>query len=239
MPEETKTPDTLVTVPETGAVVKTKDKVPPLVTSDLENLLLKGDLEGMTPEGRVRYYQHRCYEIGLDPLSRPFDYIRVPTDIKGIFKTVLFLNSDGVDQMRRMRLVSSIITKEETESGVLKVYVRARQPIIENGVVIVWREVDDFGAVPVAGIGGLNLANAHMKCITKAHRRATMALLGLGEKDLPTRDDESSSVVRINPQEIEALSNAMNNNTTAIQPLSSASADVSNEQQSKQGATNG
>ena len=43
------------------------------------------------------------------------------------------------------------------------------------------RQTQDIGAVPVAGLRGEELANAYMRAITKAKRRSTLSLCGLGD----------------------------------------------------------
>lgn len=181
-----------------------KDKVV-LELSDQEGLLIQGDLEKLTAEGRIAYYIHRCKTQGLDPLSRPFDYIKVPGMIKGTHKLVLYANKNCAEQLREIHHISSTILKEETESGVLRVYVRASKPIIIDGKLIAYREFDEVGAVSIAGVGSTELANARMKAVTKAHRRAALGIQGLGLSD-ESETETIKGAVRVTPEEVESLS---------------------------------
>ena len=45
------------------------------------------------------------------------------------------------------------------------------------------RQTDEIGAVPIKGLQGENLANALMKAVTKAKRRAILSVCGLGLLD--------------------------------------------------------
>ena len=45
------------------------------------------------------------------------------------------------------------------------------------------RATEEIGALPIAGLKGDALANALMKCVTKAKRRAVLSLCGLGMMD--------------------------------------------------------
>ena len=41
----------------------------------MEKALLTGDLSKMTSTERLQYYSRVCESLGLNPLTRPFDYI--------------------------------------------------------------------------------------------------------------------------------------------------------------------
>jgi hypothetical protein len=81
-------------------------------------------------------------------------------------------------------------------------------PIIINGVIIGTRFADDFGAVPVTGKGGDDLANAFKKAATQAHRRATLTLLGIGMND-ETEVEQIKGAVVIQPEEMANLGTAL------------------------------
>lgn len=38
----------------------------------ISNLVIKGNLSGLTPEQKVQYYKLFCERLGLDPLTQPF-----------------------------------------------------------------------------------------------------------------------------------------------------------------------
>ncbi len=137
----------------------------------LERVVVEGDLARLTPKERVLYYRQVCESLGLNPLTRPFDYIV----LNG--KLTLYLRKDGADQLRRAHGVSVQITAREwlQDLGLYVVTARASSP---DG-----RTDEAIGAVSVAGLKGEALANALMKAETKAKRRATLSLVGLGMLD--------------------------------------------------------
>src|SRR5436309_25465 len=63
-------------------------------------LVLQGDLKGLTPEERCQYYARVCESVGLNPLTRPFEYIT----LNG--KLTLYARKDATDQLRNLNGVS-------------------------------------------------------------------------------------------------------------------------------------
>lgn len=139
------------------------------VGQQIEQVLIKGDLAGLSPEQRVQYYNAVCQSVGLNPLTRPFDYIR----LNG--KEVLYAKRDCTDQLRRVHGVSIKIVSREAIEGV---YVVTAQATDKTG-----RVDESTGAVPIEGLKGETRANALMKCETKAKRRVTLSICGLGLLD--------------------------------------------------------
>ncbi|MFN4073523.1 MAG: hypothetical protein ACK4G4_08950 [Thermus sp.] len=137
----------------------------------MEKVVVEGDLARLTPKERVLYYRQVCESLGLNPLTRPFDYIV----LNG--KLTLYLRKDGADQLRRAHGVSVQITAREWLQD-LGLYVVAARATAPDG-----RTDEAIGAVSVAGLKGEALANALMKAETKAKRRATLSLVGLGFLD--------------------------------------------------------
>src|SRR5581483_8218569 len=45
--------------------------------SAIEAVVIKGDLAQLTPAQRVDYYRALCESLGLNPFTRPFDYINL------------------------------------------------------------------------------------------------------------------------------------------------------------------
>lgn len=142
---------------------------PSVDITNIEALIINGDISKLNAEQRMQYYRYRCESLGVDPMSRPFDYIT----LQG--KMVLYVNRAGTEQIRRINNVSIVVTDKQTVGDVFTVYVRASTP---DG-----RTEDDCGAVSIKGLQGEALANAHMKAMTKAKRRATIAISSLGMLD--------------------------------------------------------
>jgi hypothetical protein len=109
--------------------------------------------------------------MGLDPFTKPFDILR----LNG--REVLYCTRSGTQQLNKLHKVSHLITSRDTnaEAGVYIVTSKASLP---DG-----RCTESIGAVNIAGLKGEMYANAIMKAETKAKRRATLDLLGLGVLD--------------------------------------------------------
>jgi hypothetical protein len=135
----------------------------------IEQALVTGDLSGLGAEQRINYYNAVCSSLGLNPLSRPFDYLVLSG------KLVLYARKDATDQLRKLHKVS-ILTLERQQLGELLV-VTATASAADG------RTDSAIGAVPVQGLKGEALANALMKAETKAKRRVTLSLCGLGMTD--------------------------------------------------------
>jgi hypothetical protein len=136
----------------------------------IHSLVINGDLSKMNPEQKVHYYKGFCDRLGLDPLTQPFKILK----LNG--KEVLYCDRSGAQQLNKIHRVSHEIKSREliSEAGVYQVTARAS---IES------RFTDSIGAVNIQGLKGDAYANAIMKAETKAKRRATLDLLGLGILD--------------------------------------------------------
>ena len=135
----------------------------------LEKVVIENDLSQLTPKERVSYYNATCESLNLNPYTRPFQYLKLDG------KLTLYATKDASEQLTRNYQVS--LEKKGTEDfeGVRIITYRATDP---SG-----RFVDATGVVPIAGVKGTALANALMKAETKAARRATLRLVGLGWLD--------------------------------------------------------
>jgi len=135
----------------------------------MERVLMVGDLSKLSAAERVSYYLQVCDSLGLNPATRPFDYIT----LQG--KMQLYARRDAADQLRRRDKISITITAREKVDDVYVVTARATAPDERTDEAI--------GAVPLAGLRGEALANAFMKAETKAKRRVTLSICGLGFTD--------------------------------------------------------
>lgn len=135
----------------------------------MENVIIKGDLSQLQPKERVQYYNAFCKSLGLNPVTRPFEYIT----LNG--KLTLYCKKDGTEQLASARNISLQKVGSETIEGVYIVTAEASTPRGRTSFAI--------GAVAIAGLKGDALANALMKAETKAKRRATLSICGLGTLD--------------------------------------------------------
>lgn len=155
----------------------------------VEMALVGGDLSKLSEGDRVAYYGRVCESIGLNPLTKPFEYIR----LNG--KLMLYAKKDCADQLRSLRGVSITNATTRIEDGLAIVEVTATT---KDG-----RSDCDIGCVPIKGLTGESLGNALMKAVTKAKRRVTLSICGLGWLDetevesIQTADD-SSPAIKVN-----------------------------------------
>ena len=148
-------------------------QVIPSLPEKIERVLLEGDLSGLTPDERVQYYRAVCKSLRLNPLTRPLEYVKINNPPPA--RLILYARRDCADQLRALYNVKIQIVKEEERDGLRLVYVRASLP---NG-----RMDEDIGVVSIKGLAGDALANALMKASTKAKRRVTLSICGLGLLD--------------------------------------------------------
>lgn len=134
----------------------------------IESLILRGDISGLTSKQKVEFYKVYCERIGLDPTAQPFKILK----LQG--KETLYLDRSGAQQLNKLHRVSHQITSREKADDLYIVTARA-----SSGE----RFTESIGAVNIKGFIGDALANAMMKAETKAKRRATLDLLGLGILD--------------------------------------------------------
>lgn len=135
----------------------------------ITSLVINGDISKLNPQQRVYYYQQFCEKLGLDPLSQPFRILR----LQG--KEILYCDRGGAQQLNKLHKVSHEIKTRETVNDCYVVTAQASTP---DG-----RKTESIGAVSIGNRKGENLCNAMMKAETKAKRRATLDLLGLGILD--------------------------------------------------------
>jgi hypothetical protein len=140
---------------------------PPAVA--LDQVVIQGDLGSLSVADRVRYYAAVCSSLGLNPLTKPFLYLH----LNG--KLILYASRDCTDQLRKIHGVS--ITKLEPKVDA-DVYA-----VIAYGTDKDGRSDAATGAVSIGNLRGEARANAVMKAETKAKRRLTLSLCGLGMLD--------------------------------------------------------
>ena len=161
--------------------------------SIIRKLALEGDLSGLTSEEMVHYYGKLCARVGLDPVTRPFTLMKLND------KEVLYCSREGTSQLSNLhKLTRQIIAREERD-GCCIVTARVTAPDGRSdesiGVVPIEKEEGSWEEDPrthkryfksngtFKKFRGEDLANAMMKAETKAKRRATLDLVGLGMLD--------------------------------------------------------
>lgn len=135
-------------------------------------LIVNGDLSRLSQPQRVMYYKEVCTSVGLNPMTQPFEFVK----LNG--KLVLYAKKEAATQLAQKHEVSVEIISQalDKDMSIYEVWTRAST---SRG-----RVMDDMGAVPLsAAVKGEAAANAKMKAITKAKRRAILSICGLGMLD--------------------------------------------------------
>lgn len=135
----------------------------------IESLLVCGDLAKLSEPQRVAYYASVCESLGLNRLTQPFEYIVLNGRLR------LYATKSCTEQLRQIHGVSIEGIDGREVQGVYLVTAKGRD---SKG-----RTDAATGAVPIAGLKGEPLANALMKAETKAKRRLTLSICGLGMLD--------------------------------------------------------
>lgn len=144
-------------------------EVPAVSAQTLETVLGTGDLAKLSTQQRVEYYARTCQSLGLNPLTRPFRFLSLNGQIQ------LYATRDCTDQLRKVHGITLHVVDKQIDGDLFIVTVRART---KDG-----REDEDMGAVALGTLRGESRANALMKGMTKAKRRVTLSVCGLGLTD--------------------------------------------------------
>ena len=135
----------------------------------VSSLVMRGDLSGLGPEDRARYYVAVCAGLGLNPHSQPFTFLR----LNG--KEILYAGRGCTDQLAAIHRVTRTIVDGPRlmDLGGTKLIYCVAQASHPNGRV----------ETATATVPFIDPVNVLMKCETKAKRRATLSLLGLAMLD--------------------------------------------------------
>lgn len=132
----------------------------------VESLVMKGDISALSPEHRVRYYVQTCEGLGLNPHSQPFAFLR----LNG--KEVMYATRGATDQLAAMHRIDREIIDGPKIIDIAgqKVAYCVAKGTHPNGRT----------ETATATLVVTDPANLYMKLETKAKRRVTLSILGLG-----------------------------------------------------------
>ena len=136
---------------------------------NLERVLIQGDLSGLSEEERMAFYGNVCRSLGLNPLTQPFAFLKLSG------KLVLYAKKDCTDQLRKLHGVSITSVDTATQDGL---FIATAKAVDRHG-----RDDCDMGFAALGSLKGENLGNAMLKAVTKAKRRTTLSICGLGMLD--------------------------------------------------------
>ena len=190
----------------------------------------KGDPRGMSAEERAGYVATLCRALRLNPLTRPAQFI----NLSG--KEVLYLTRTATDQLAAMHSLNrrTIDGPKVVDICGTKVGVCTVEVSLPSG-----RSETATATLPAA-----DFVNLYMKLETKAKRRATLSILGLGVlteeetetipgarrvvDDTPPRGTLSAPVTSLAPLGVEAQHPTMDSmvaHRPPSQPPAAASTD--------------
>lgn len=164
-----------------------------LLPQIMESVLLLGDLAKLTPAQRVSYYGAVCESLHLNPLTKPFEYIV----LNG--RLTLYALKGCTEQLRARDNISLRIVARELIADVYIVTCQATTPA--------GRTDESTGAVSLEKLAGEAKANALMRAETKAKRRVTLSICGLGmmdESEVDTVPGARRVAVDVHTGEIQA-----------------------------------
>jgi hypothetical protein len=157
----------------------------PVSDSVLEQVIGTGNLKALNPKQRVEYMLAVCKSRGLNPLTRPFRFMEFQGAV------VLYATRDCADQLRKVDGISTEIVSKGVDGDLYVVEVTATD---KTG-----RRDSDVGAVVIGSLRGEARANAIMKATTKAKRRVTLSICGLGILDETEVHDMRGAVLMEDP----------------------------------------
>lgn len=133
----------------------------------LEKVIIGNDLSCLSSIEKVQYVTGLCKTLNLNPLTKPIQLMK----FQG--KEIPYFTKDSTEQLRKNNNISIVDMKTQMlDGGLYVVTATARTP---DG-----RQDSSTGAIVIAGLKGDMLANALMKAETKAKRRVTLSICGLG-----------------------------------------------------------
>lgn len=179
----------------------------------VSQLVLEGDLSKMTPKQKVQYYNSFCQSLGLNSLTQPFQII----NFQG--KQRLYATKDCTEQLRKIHGVSITDVSALELRGVYVVTAKAQDKAGKTDA--------STGAVSIENLKGDALANALMKAETKAKRRVTLSICGLGILDetetdtIPGAKTEEIPHEEVKPEPLKVVPQGVDHTTigTATMPL--------------------
>lgn len=137
----------------------------------LEKVMIENDLSGLNSIEKVGHIKNVCISLGLNPLTRPIQLIKFQNG-----KEQMYCTKDATEQLRKNNNVS--ITKVEGKIIHNDIYVVTATAQTPSG-----RIDSSTGCISISNLKGELLSNAIMKCETKAKRRVTLSICGLGFLD--------------------------------------------------------
>lgn len=161
----------------------------------LFEVLVTGNIAKLNGQQKLDYTQALTTSLGLNPLSRPFQFI----SFQG--KEMLYATKDCSEQLRKIHRVSVEDCNIQITDKVIIATAKVRDGL--------GRVDTATGVVPVPN-SATDMAVAIMKAETKAKRRATLSICGLGildESELDLMENQPINASQT-PNQASAIANA-------------------------------
>jgi hypothetical protein len=141
----------------------------------LQHILATGDLAKLSNAQRVGYYLDLCRSLGLNPRSRPFDWLMLDN------RLVLYPNKSCAEQLRRAHQISVKVLRREMVGELFVVEVEGRTPQGRTDQASKYVPVTkwDRNSGKQVRLAGADLGNAYAKAETGAKRRLAFSMVGL------------------------------------------------------------
>lgn len=157
--------------PQSTALANPED-----VTAALTHYLGTGDLSRLPAEQRAALYLDTCSSLGINPRTRPFDWIEFyDPETKGK-KLTLYPNKACADQLAFQHQIRVRTVEEKIVGALFKVVVEGTMPNGRSETAVSYLDLTDRDG---SQLKGQRLGNAFMKGHTKAKRRLVFAMLGM------------------------------------------------------------
>ena len=162
--------------------------------SNLEPLIVTGELIFLTAEERIRFYVQVCKSMGLNPLTRPLQYFE-QIDRNGKRNLILYALRGACVQLSKNHNLTTSLSKAEFAQNAVMFSATVRNP---QG-----REDSAVGAVSMNGLAGKEYADAIMAAQTKAKRRAVLDFTGSGLLDESEVEGMRGSTIEVTEADLK------------------------------------
>lgn len=185
---------------------------------NLNKFYRTGDVINFTDVEKIQVMHMLCKRLELDPITRPLDLIKLPPTNKTPEREIWYLTASGCEMIAAKWKMSFKIKEKgvDRDSGIAYFIIEGTIPETnrtdEATAYVQCLTINPKGEKEL--FFGTNMANALMKCETKARRRLIKRLTGLDyidEDDLPDKkeldkqtkaDALNAAMLNVTPKEI-------------------------------------
>lgn len=176
------------------------------IVEALESVITNGDLSKLSSKDRISYYNQVCKSIGLNPLTKPLQYIWLKGTKEDNYtkRLTLYAAKDCTDQLRQIHGVSIRIISREFDDDLYTVVAQASDKtgrVDEATGVVCFTYKTGNGFMKAKGEMKANLL---MKAETKAKRRVTLSICGLGWLD-ESETDSIPDAIKVDESVVDLI----------------------------------